>query len=72
MLCKSATADIVSDSPIGAKTMQVLLLMYLALRLQVDMFASLRTQAKIGQLILNKGKVGAIQVIPEKLDKRHV
>ena len=29
------------------------------------MFASLRDTAKIGQLILNKGKVGEIQVIPE-------
>ena len=62
-------ADIVSDrlwKPIGAENNAGITVDVSGFTLASGgMFASLRDTAKIGQLILNKGKVGEIQVIPE-------
>ena len=62
-------ADIVSErlwKPIGAENNAGITVDVSGFTLASGgMFASLRDTAKIGQLILNKGKVGEIQVIPE-------
>jgi len=62
-------ADIVSErlwKPIGAENNAGITVDVSGFTLASGgMFASLRDTAKIGQLILNKGKVGETQVIPE-------